>query len=106
MMLILRDDPVIEVFDAPDNPPNRIEPIDVENEAYSFRDDHGQPYVGVVTQPIGWFFRRVSFELRPVGAPDIANAIALVERAVAIEPNDKFADLASLRNYLVKRQKV
>ena len=32
MMLILRDDPVIEVFASPDNPPNWIEPIDIENE--------------------------------------------------------------------------
>jgi len=31
MMLMLRDDPVIEVFDSPDNPPDWIEWIDIEN---------------------------------------------------------------------------
>lgn len=95
MMLILRDDPVIEVFDTPEKPPNWIEAIDIENEEYSFCDDHGQRYVGVVTQLEGWS-RPASFELRPVGAPDIAIAIALVDRAVAIEPNGRFVDLAVL----------
>ena len=65
-------------------------------------DDHGQRYTGVVTQPEGWF-HAATFELRPVGEPDIANAIALVDRAVAIEPNGKFADLAALRCYLTNR---
>ena len=55
MMLILRDDPVIEVFASPDNPPNWIEPIDIENEEYSFCDDNGQRYAGLITQPAGWF---------------------------------------------------
>ena len=104
MMLILRDDPVIEVFASPDNPPNWIEPIDTENEEYSFCDDNGQRYAGLITQPAGWF-RPAVFVLRPVGAPDMANAIALVDRAVAIEPNDEFTDLASLRSYLVNRKK-
>jgi hypothetical protein len=103
MMFILRDDPVLEVFDTSDNPPNWIEPIDIENEEYSFCDDHGQRYTGVVTQPEGWF-HAATFELRPVGEPDIANAIALVDRAVAIEPNGKFADLAALRCYLTNRR--
>jgi hypothetical protein len=104
MMLILRDDPVIEVFESPKEPPNWIEAIDIENGEYSFCDDNGQRYAGVVTQPAVWF-RPAVFELHAVGAPDTANAIALVDRAVAIEPNRRFADLASLRTYLINRQK-
>jgi hypothetical protein len=46
MIFILRDDLVLEVFDTSDNPPNWIEPIDIENEEYSFCDDHGQRYGG------------------------------------------------------------
>ncbi len=104
MMILLRDDPVIEIFASPDNPPERIEPIDIENEEYAFCDDDGQRYTGIITQPAGWF-RPAAFVLQPNGLPDMANAIALVDRAVAIEPNDDFPDLASLRSHLVNRQK-
>lgn len=104
MMFILRDDSVIEVFASSDNPPHWIESIDIENEEYSFFDDNGQRYAGIITQPAGWF-RPAVFVLRPLGAPDMANAISLVDRAVEIKPNDEFADLASLRSYMVDRQK-
>src|SRR5262245_55512294 len=36
MVIMLRDDPVIEVFDSPDAPPNWIEWIDIENGEYQF----------------------------------------------------------------------
>jgi len=104
MMVILRDDLVIEIFASPDNPPDWIEAIDIENEEYAFCDDDGQRYAGIITQPAGWFLP-AAFVLQPVGAPDMANAIGLVDRAVAINPNDEFPDLASLRSYLVNRQK-
>jgi hypothetical protein len=104
MMIILRDDPVIEIFASPDKPPNWIEAIDIENGEYAFCDEDGQRYTGIITQPAGWF-RSAAFVLQPDGLPDMANAIAIVDRAVAIEPNDEFPDLASLRSYLVNRQK-
>ena len=103
MMLILRDDPVIEIFESPDNPPDWIEAIDIENNEYQFCDDDGQQYVGVITRPSSWA-RLTLYELKPVGSPDLANALTLVDRAVAIEPNHKFDDLAALRNYLLDRQ--
>jgi hypothetical protein len=103
MMLILRDDPVIEIFDSPDNPPGWIEAIDIANNEYQFCDDDGQRYVGVVTRPSSWF-RHPLYELKPAGSPDPANALALVDRAVAIEPNHRFDDLAALRRYLLDRQ--
>jgi hypothetical protein len=104
MMLILRDDPVLEIFESPSSPPDWIETIDIENDEYSFCDDHGQRYVGVIVKPAKRFslwFRPDRFELRPEGIPDIANALALVDRAVEIEPNRFFSDLASLRLHLL-----
>ena len=86
MMFILRDDRVIETFDSPREPPNWIEWIDVENGEYQFCDDQGQRYRGVqVTR--GAFFTHDGIELVPEGIADPANAIALVEEAVAVEPD-------------------
>jgi len=98
-MLILRDDPVLELFESPLTPPNWIEAIDIENKEYSFCDDQGQIYVGVITKPSGWF-QPTTFELRPDGKPDIANALALIDRARVLEPNIWFRDLSSLRQHL------
>ena len=99
-MLILRDDPVIEVFDSPDHPPSWIEAIDIENAEYQFCDDHGQRYIGVITRPSGWI-RNAKFQLRPEGRADLKKAMALVDRAEQIEPNDPFPRLESLRQYLI-----
>ena len=104
MMLMLLDEPVIEIFDTPDNPPDWIEAIDIENNGYQFCDDDGQQYVGVITRPSSWF-RLPLYELKPVGLPDLANALTLVDRAVAIEFNHKFDDLVALRSYLLDRQR-
>jgi hypothetical protein len=103
MMIMLRDEPVIEVFDSPDNPPAWIEAIDIENNEYRFCDDEGQRYAGVIIRPASWL-RPPLYELKPIGTPDVANALALVNQAVEIEPNPKFADLAALRDYLLDRQ--
>jgi hypothetical protein len=104
MMFILRDDPVIEIFDSPDKPPDWIEAIDIENNEYQFCDDDGQQYVGVITRPSSWF-RLPLYELKPVGSPDLANALTLFDRAVAIKPDQMFDDLAALRSYLLDRQR-
>jgi hypothetical protein len=104
MILILRDDPVIEIFDSPDKPPDWIEAIDIENNEYQFCDDDGQRYVGVFTRPTSWF-RLPLYELKPVGSPDLANALTLFDRAVAIKPDQMFDDLAALRSYLLDRQR-
>lgn len=98
-MLILRDDPVLELFESPATPPNWIEAIDIVNGEYSLCDEHGQRYVGVLSKPVGGLSPE-KFELRPEGAPDILNALSLVDRAVALEPNKYFADLSSLRRHL------
>ena len=42
MMVMLRDDQVIELFDSVDNPPDGIEGIDIENGEYQFCDERGQ----------------------------------------------------------------
>ena len=99
MMIMLRDDPVIEVFDSPDHPPSWIEAIDIENREYRFCDDTGQRYVGVITRPSGWF-RQAEFELRPEGSADMKNLLDLLDRAKTIERSDRFPDLEALRQHL------
>jgi hypothetical protein len=99
MIMMLRDDPVIELFDSPDVPPNWIEWIDIENGEYRFCDEKGQRYVGVVTHPKGWF-KQPTFSLRPDGTPSLKNALELIDAAELLEPNAQFPDLDSLRRHL------
>ena len=101
-MIILRDDPVIEVFESPLTPPDWIEGIDIENGEYQFCSDTGQRYVGEITKPSG-FFRQAEWCLRPEGEPGIMNALALIDAAQEIEPNDRFPDLESLRRHTTKQ---
>ena len=96
--MILRDDAVIEVFDAPSQPPNWIEGIDIENKEYQFCDDTGQRYVGEIIRPSG-FLRQPRWRLRPEGTPDIRNALDLIAKAKLIEPNERFPDLETLRRH-------
>ncbi len=102
MMLILRDDPVIEVFESPEAPPSWIEVTDVANGEYCFCNDSGQIFKGVVVRSKGWF-GRTTFELRPEGTPNLSNALALVNRATSLEPNKWFSDLRALRTHLEAR---
>lgn len=99
MMLMLRDDKVIEIFDSHQNPPTWIEAIDIENEEYQFCDERGQRYVGVIIRPAG-LFRSGAFELRPEGKPQLKNVLNLVDAAVGIEPNARHSDLETLRRHL------
>lgn len=103
MMIRRLDEPTSRIFDAPENPPNWIEAVDIDNQEYAFCDDDGQRYAGVITRR-GRRSWPEAFELQPIGVPNISNAIKLVDSAVVIEPNDRFPDLASLRAYLVGRQ--
>jgi hypothetical protein len=103
MMIMLRDDPVIEVFESAGTPPNWIECIDIENGEYKFCEDTGQRFVGEVVQRAG-FLRREQFRLKPEGEPDVMNALRLLDQAKTIEPNEYFADLESLRRHILDRQ--
>lgn len=103
MMLMLLDEPVIEVFQDPTSPPAWIESIDIENDEFSFCDTEGQRYIGVVTEPARWF-RGAVFELRPTGDPDLANVLSLVDRAILIVSNPHFADLEALLRHLKAKQ--
>jgi hypothetical protein len=98
MIIILRDDPVVEVFDSPLCPPDWIETIDIENCEYQFCSDTGQRYVGKITKPAG-FIRQAEWRLHPEGEPDIKNALALIDAAQEIEPNARFPDIESLRRH-------
>jgi hypothetical protein len=104
MMFILRDDPVIEVFDDPQKPPNWIEVIDIENREYQFCNDQGQRYVGVITGSSGWV-KQPGFILKPEGDPDLKNALDLIDQAEMIEPNVRFSNLMELREYITNRKK-
>jgi hypothetical protein len=101
MMLILRDDRVIEVFDSFEHPPVWIESIDVENGEYQFCDDKGQRFVGVVGRHT--LVTQAEWHLRPTGEPDIRNALGLVEKAVMIESNSHFPDLDSLKRHIASK---
>lgn len=102
MMIMLRDDPVIEVFGSPSDPPSWIEAIDIENAEYQFCDDNGQIFVGELVKPAS-LSRQPRFRLRPEGPPALANALGLLEKAKALEDNPFFPDLASLRQHLTER---
>ena len=54
MMMVLLDEPTLILFEPPDEPPDRLETVDVMNGEYSFCDAGGQVYEGVVTDPGGW----------------------------------------------------
>jgi hypothetical protein len=98
MMIMLRDDPVIELFESAEKPPDGIEGIDIENGEFQFCDDRGQRYVGEITRPSG-FFRQAQWRLKPEGSPNIQNALDLIDKAKIIEPNAWFPDLKSLRKH-------
>ena len=101
-MIMLRDDPVIEVFDSPDQPPSWIEAIDIENSEYQFCDDKGQRYVGFLTRPSG-VFRQAEYQLRPEGSADMKNVFNLLDRATTVERSDQFPTLEALRQHLSSR---
>jgi predicted GTPase len=61
MIFMLRDDQVIQIFEAPSTVRDAIEAIDIENQEYQFCDENGQRYIGVITESIGWF-RSGNFE--------------------------------------------
>jgi hypothetical protein len=100
MILFLRDDLILETFDSTDSPPNHIEWIDVKNGEYSFCDHKGQRYQGEFIRH-GDFFRPERWKLVPVGQLNPNNALQLLNRAVAIDPDySDFTDLKSLRAFL------
>lgn len=99
-MLILRDDLMLETFESPDNPPDWIEWIDVENNEYAFCSDSGQRYRGELVGP-GGFFKSEEWRLVPDGEPALAHALGLVNRATAVDSRRcSFPDLPSLREHL------
>ena len=98
MMIILRDDRVIETFEDPRQPPNWIETIDIKNQEYEFCDDYGQVYKGKIKK--GGFFSLDTYELVPEGTPDKENLNRLLSKAVMIEEGDRFQTLEELKKYL------
>ena len=98
MMIILKDDRVIEIFESPENPPDWIEGIDIENHEYQFCSDSGQIYIGHIVKPSGIFSEAI-WRLKPEGKPDMKNLDSLINEAEMIEPNDKFADLEELKKF-------
>ena len=66
MMIMLRDDSVIEIFESPERPPNWIEGIDIENGEYQFCDHRGLRYIGVINRKFR-IFRHPEFHLEPEG---------------------------------------
>jgi hypothetical protein len=103
MVLLLRDDLILETFDSPDAPPDWIEWIDVENDEYAFCSDAGQRFRGELIKAEG-FFHGEQWRLIPDGSPALENALALVDRASDVDPRRcSFANLADLRHHLTSR---
>jgi hypothetical protein len=102
MLLLLLDEPTLMLFESPDKLPDWLESVDLLNNEYRFCDDNGQLFVGMNARQGGWF-RAPEYVLRAQENPAIANALKLVDQAVMIIPNPWFADVASLRCYLVDR---
>ena len=95
MMMMLRDDLVLELFDDPRTPPAWIEGIDVNNKEYSFCDVHGQRYEGRITTP-GTLLHQARFHLEAVGNPDLANALDMLGRASGMEKHGRIENLPAL----------
>jgi len=95
MMMMLRDDLVLELFDDPRTPPAWIEGIDVENKEYSFCDVYGQRYEGRITTS-GTLLHQARFHLEAVGSPDLANALDMLGRASGMEKSGRIENLAAL----------
>lgn len=104
MILILRDDSVIETFADPKFPPSWIEVIDVSNKEYRFCSDYGQRYIGKINKSPG-LFKPWTFVLQPEGQPDIRNALELVDNAKNVETNEKYTNLDDLRNHIMSLKK-
>jgi hypothetical protein len=102
MMMLLRDDLVIELFDDPCAPPAWIEGVDVESKEYSFCDVNGQMYEGRIIAP-GTLLHQPRFRLEAIGSPDLANALDLLGRAAGMEQNGKLENLAALRELILKQ---
>lgn len=83
MMMMLRDDLMIELFDDPSSPPSWIEGVDVEGKEYAFCDVSGQRYEGRIIEP-GTLLRQPRFQLEAVGSADRAHALSLVKRLLAL----------------------
>jgi len=96
MMILLRDDRVIEIFESPDNPPDWIEGIDIENNEYQFCDETGQIYKGHIVKPSG-SIKQAEWNLQPDGVPDIGNLKELIDQAESIKPTDQFPNLETLK---------
>jgi hypothetical protein len=103
ILMLRRDDQVIETFDSPENPPSGIEWIDVENGEYTFCDDRGQMYEGRYDHSGVLFFRHEAWHLVPMGKADPNNAMAIIESAVAVDSEVcAFPDLESLKRQVEK----
>jgi hypothetical protein len=98
-VLVLQDDGTLELFAGPDQPPDWIEGIDAGNGACQFCDEPGQRYAGVVYKQ-RWF-GPPQWELRPHGQADVKHALALIDRAARLEPNDVFPHLAARREHVL-----
>jgi len=100
MIMMLRDDLVVEIFDDVSSPPSWVEGVDIENNEYEFCDADGQIFIGKIIAK-GGVFRQPKFALEPYGDRDVQNAINLIDRAKGMEPNKYFSDLASLRKSML-----
>jgi hypothetical protein len=101
MLLVLETrSGVLSLFPSAGAAEARLEAIDVENSEFEFCAAGGQRLVGTLTAPVT-AFDPGKFQLRPHGAPDIANVAGILGRArVLAQPYREAATLDDLRRTL------
>jgi hypothetical protein len=102
MIMMLRDDLVLELFANPDNPPDWIEGLDIENAEYEFCNEDGCAYLPIIDKPSS-AFSQAKYRLRENGSPDPNNALAFALRAKGIAPNASFKNVDELIQFLKGR---
>jgi type IV secretory pathway VirB4 component len=110
IIMLLRDDRVIELFNLPDGMPNWVELIDIENDEYKFCSITGQRYE-ISTEEISGPkilgilpTSNIIYKFNPVGTAKAENALAFVDRADKVE-NDKVTTIEELKQIIKSAQK-
>lgn len=105
IIMLLRDDRVIELFNLPDGMPNWVEQIDIENAEYKFCSMTGQRYEILIEEIPGPKIlgilptSDIVYKFNPVGPKKVENALAFIDMADKVE-NDKFTSLEELKQII------
>jgi hypothetical protein len=108
MIIAFADDRTVEVFADIPSARRHCEAIDVDSGIYHFFDEDGRPLKPRIISPVGrtslgFGVKMISggnFELELDLDAEGTTFDELVAKAVAIEPNPRFATIADLKHYV------